>query len=170
MQERSKTIKTYIITGIYLAICTYTDIKYKKISVFISAAIGLAGLFISLCSLWDISFLQLDILGFRLNLSSFSGHISLFTIAASLSVCILMLTVSILTKGSFGTGDCIMLTVLACFMAPAHLITVLIYGLFFSGITALLLLIVKKRSRKDTVFFAPFLLTGHICCFLLYSL
>lgn len=163
-------MKIFILSGIYLIICTYTDIRYKKISTLLSIVIGLSGLFISLCSLWNPDFPGLDIFSLNLEVYAFSEHTSFFTLALSLSLSLFMLIVSILTKGSFGTGDCVMLAVLACFMTPYHLMSVLVFGLFFSGIASLLLITVKKYSRKDTIFFAPFLLTGHICCFLLNTL
>lgn len=155
----------FTITGIYLAICSYTDIKYKKINILLSVAAGLTGFVTSVCSLSGFDFFKLNICGTVINASFFTEHTSLFSIVVSLFICTLMLLISLLTKGAIGTGDCIMTAVLACFMMPYHLIAILLYGFFLSGLAALFLLIIKKYSRNDTLFFAPFLLIGHICYF-----
>ena len=159
----------FMITGFYLALCSYTDIKYKRINVIFSAIIGLIGLISSICSLFDLNYFHLNIYGIGVNIHGISEHSSFFTLAISLLISIFMLIISVLTKGALGTGDCIMSAVLACFLSPYHLISILIYGFFFSGIVALFLL-AKKHSRKDTLCFAPFLLISHICYFLLYTL
>lgn len=160
----------FITTTIYLIICSYTDIRYKKINVLFSAAAGLIGILASVCSLCGFKFFYLKIFDMTINPSSFTEHTSFFTLAVSISVSIFMLLASLLTKGALGTGDCIMAAVLSCFMSSYHLISILVYGFFFSGLTALFLIIAKKYSRKDTLFFAPFLLIGNVCCFMLYTL
>lgn len=159
----------FILTGFYLTLCSYTDIKHKKINVMFSAIIGLIGLISSICSLFDLNLFHLKIYGISINVHAVSEHSSFFALAISLLISIFMLIISILTKGALGTGDCIMSAVLACFLSPYHLISILIYGFFFSGIVALFFL-AKKHSRKDTLCFAPFLLISHICYFLLYTL
>lgn len=151
----------FILTGTYLSLCSYTDLRYKKINIPLSAITGFIGLACSVCSL--------SAFGFNHNYS-LSEHTSFLTLAISICVSIFMLIVSRLTKGSVGTGDCIMLAVLSCYLSPGHIVSVLLYGLIFSGIIALFLLIIKKYTRKDTLPFAPFLLSGHICCFLLFYL
>lgn len=158
----------FILTGFYLIICSYTDIKYKRINILLSSVTGLIGLIISICSFCGFS--CPDLFGFRISSYVSTEHTSVYTLVISLFISILMLIISILTKGSIETGDCIMLAVLGCFMSPYHIMAILLYGLIFSGITALFLIVAKKYSRKDTLFFAPFLLMGHICCFLLNTL
>ncbi len=153
----------FILTGFYLALCSYTDIKYKKINVLFSAVMGLIGLISSMYGLFDLNF-------FNYKFCCLSEHSSFFSLGVSLLISIFMLIISILTKGALGTGDCIMSASLACFLSPYHLIAVLIYGFFFTGIAALFLLFAKKHSRRDTICFAPFLLISHICYFLLYTL
>lgn len=160
----------FILTGIYLIICSYTDIKYKNINILISVIMGLIGLLISICSFCGFNLNRLSFCGFHIGSYISTEHTSIFTLAISLFISLLLLIISLLTKGSIETGDCIMLAVLACFMSPYHIMAILVYGLIFSGITALFLLVVRKYSRKDTLFFAPFLLIGHICYFLLYTL
>lgn len=160
----------FLLPGIYLIICSYTDIKYRKINILVSAITGFIGLIISILSYIGFKFNFTDFYGYHISCNISTDHTSLYSLAISFFVCAAILLISVFTKGSIGTGDCIMLAVLACFMSPAHIMSVLVYGLIFSGIAALFLIVVRRYSGKDTLFFAPFLLIGHICYFLLYAL
>lgn len=158
-----------ILSVIYLCICSYTDIRYKKINILLSAIVGITGLSVSILSLCRFNSCLFNNLSFSVKSAFFTEHTSFFTLAASVLISIFMMIISLLTKGALGAGDCIMIAVLACFMSPYHIISMLLYGLIFSGIAALFLLTVEKCSRKDTLSFAPFLLIGHIIYYIFFT-
>ena len=157
----------YILTGVYLILCSYTDIRHKKINVLFSVIVGLIGLVMSIFRLCGLNISFFNISSFYISSYALTLHTSVYTFLVSLFISLLIFAISFLTKGSISIGDCIMLTVLACFMPPYCILSILLYGLISSGITALFLIIIKKLSRKDTIPFAPFLFIGHICSFLL---
>lgn len=160
----------FILIFFYLSVCVYTDIRYKTICIPLSVIIGIMGVIFSICNFFNINFGNTGFFGIYFPEYTFSEHTSPFSFVISISISILIFIVSLLTKDSIGKGDSIMAAVLACYICPSHIIAILLYGFIFSGIFALFLIILKRKKRNDIIPFAPFLLSGHICYFLLFYL
>lgn len=79
-----------------------------------------------------------------------------------MSVGIVFLGVSLLTHGDIGMGDGLVMTALGTMLDMEIFLISLCLGLFCSAIWALVLLVVRKRSRKTAFPFIPFLLLGYI--------
>jgi prepilin signal peptidase PulO-like enzyme (type II secretory pathway) len=159
------------LTGIFLIFCSYTDIRYKKISIFPPAIYAAFGTAISVCIISGLDIYSFHLSNFYLfskellQVSSNSIlHTSPASIFLSLGSCAIMFIFSIISSGGIAIGDCIVMSALACCMSPYYLISIIFFGFIFSGLTSLFLITVKKRSKKDTMPFAPFLLAGYLCC------
>ena len=66
-----------------------------------------------------------------------------------------------LTKESIGYGDALVLLCMGCFLSVVQFLNVCMCALTLSGVWALFLLLVRKKSRKTEIAFIPFLLVGY---------
>lgn len=79
-------------------------------------------------------------------------------------VCIVCM---ILSRGSLGMGDLKLLMFMSAFLGVEGICYTMFVSIFFSAVIAIGLLIFKKKSRKDAIPFAPFILTGTFICLIL---
>lgn len=68
----------------------------------------------------------------------------------------------IIVRGQLGAGDVKMAAVLGLYLMGDRIVTALIFGIFISAIYALVMLIAKKMTLKDTMPMAPFLFIGTV--------
>jgi len=73
-----------------------------------------------------------------------------------------VIVISILLKGTIGTGDGVILTMLGSFLGLWRTVTVLFTALMISMIVALVLLMLKKVSGKTEFPFVPFICAGFV--------
>lgn len=66
-----------------------------------------------------------------------------------------------LTKESIGYGDALVVLCMGCFMTGLQLLNLCMAALTLSGLFALFLLLVRRKSRKTQIPFIPFLLAGY---------
>ena len=74
-----------------------------------------------------------------------------------------LLLLSVLTRGKIGIGDGVLLVVTGIYRGLEQNLELLICSLFICAVYALCLLVLRKRSRKDTVAFVPFVLISYVC-------
>ncbi len=76
-----------------------------------------------------------------------------------------LLSLSRLFKGLVGEGDGWAFLILGCFLDAWNVFEIFVIALFFSAIVAGILLIRKRKSRKDRIPFLPF--AAAACIFVL---
>ena len=123
----------------FLGINNWKDIRKKEISV---PAIGLF-------AIWGIARAFLN------------ENICLEWLGA-LSLGILLIALSIISKGEIGMGDGMVLSALGTVLTFSQLLSVLMLGLLCCGISGFFLLAMGKISKKTEIPFVPFLLLGYI--------
>ena len=96
----------------------------------------------------------------------FALHLPLLThLAAAAAGGAAALAFAVLTRGAMGGGDIKLLAVLGLWLG-AKLITAAAFGIVLGGIAALLLLVTKKRTRKEFFPYGPWFALSGICCIL----
>ena len=91
----------FFITAVYLAICSYTDLTAMKISTFLSFLFSLLGIVMFCLSL--------------------TNHKDITSLLISLSIGVLIIALSVLSKGSMGIGDGIMTLTIGFFLSLIHI-------------------------------------------------
>lgn len=66
------------------------------------------------------------------------------------------------TKEAIGYGDALMIIALGAFCNVAMILLLLFCGFLLAGLFCLVLLILKKRNKKEAIPFIPFLLGGYV--------
>lgn len=121
-----------------------TDIKYRKISVISMLILGIAGVAIAATGIiTGQSFFQ--ILKYVL-LGSVPG----------LAMCIL----SLLSRGSLGMGDGILILMLGICTGIREMSVVLTWAFLLASVWAMGMLVIKKKNRYDSFPFVPFITIG----------
>ena len=77
-------------------------------------------------------------------------------LAAALGSGLLFFVLALVTKGALGGGDIKLIAALGLWLGIKTLITVIIYGTMAGGIAALLLLLLKKITRKQYLAYGPY--------------
>ena len=83
------------------------------------------------------------------------------SVVSSVVVAILMLVASILTKKGIGMGDIKLLSALALLGGVYTICGTLFFGITLCAVAALVLLALKKKTVKEGLPFAPFVLLGY---------
>ncbi len=131
----------YAILCTSLIIIALIDLEHKIISDVITLPGILIGLTISL-ALPHITFLN-SIKGFLLG----GG---------------LFYIIAILSRGGMGGGDIKLIAMVGSFLGWEKVLLTIFLGSFFGSIVGIILIILKKKNRKDMVPFGPFLSLGAI--------
>ncbi len=93
---------------------------------------------------------------------NFSLLVIFVAVAISLSVLILNLI-----KRSFGFGDLLVVLMLGLVLTLKELIAVIFFSILIAGIYAIVLLIMKKVNKKDSIPFVPFI---HVAFILIFAI
>jgi len=123
-----------------LGICSYEDIKYKRIH---------AG--------WPAVFTAAGVL-----LRFLEGRQHMAEVLPAIFPGLLVLLLAFATRGGIGEGDGMLLLAIGIFLGGAGVWQVFLCALFFAGGYALYLFIIKKKGRKYEIAFVPFLLLAFI--------
>ena len=94
----------------------------------------------------------------------------LWELLTGIVVVVLLLILSILTKGSFGMGDAKLLGVTAVFTGASYLIQIIFWGMLCAFVYSIYLLACKKGNKKTELPFVPFLMGGLIVHMLVWVL
>ena len=149
VQSVFDVIKVFLVYVIF-SLSVLTDLKFYRIpNIFpITLIVGRIVLFIPEYFCRKEVFLDL------LKESLLGGTISL----------IILLIVSLISKGGFGMGDVKLLAAEGCMMGLYGVINTLLYALVCCAAGALLLLVSHKKTLKDKIPFAPFIYAGFVIC------
>lgn len=126
--------------GSLLAICTGTDIKSRKVSVFILLGFGIAG----------IAALAMSR---TLLIPGVIGGIGTGAVVAG---------ISIMTRGAVGMGDGLLLMVTGIYLGFWGNVELLAGGLFLAAVYSIFLLVFKKAGRNREMPFIPFLFLAFL--------
>lgn len=124
-----------------LAICAAEDIRKKEIHLNLILAFGVVGVVFHM--LWQMQTIENVLFGMGVGGA--------------------LLLLSVLTRGKIGIGDGILLVVTGIYLGLEQNLELLVCSLFICAVYALFLLAMRKRSRKDTVAFVPFVLISYVC-------
>lgn len=86
---------------------------------------------------------------------------------ALIGVIVLSVLCSLFSKGGLGMGDIKLFLIMAMFLGIEGICYSLFVSVAFSSVVAVIQLILKKKDKKDTMPFAPFILSGTIVSFIL---
>ena len=75
---------------------------------------------------------------------------------------ILCLLIAKLSKEAIGYGDAFMLIAIGTFCLITELLFLLLCGFLIAGTVSILLLVLKKRNKKEEIPLIPFLLSGYV--------
>lgn len=123
-----------------LTLCSAEDIKKKQICLNRVLFFGILGILFHM--LWRMQSIENLLLG--------------------MSVGVVLLFLSVLTGGRIGAGDAVLLIVTGIYLGLEKNLELFFSGLFLCSIWALGLLVLRKRNRKDSIPFVPFLLAAYM--------
>ena len=123
-----------------LTFCSAEDIRKKQIRLNPVLMFGIIGIFFHM--LWRVQSIENILLG--------------------MSVGVVLLMLSVLTGGRIGAGDAVLLIVTGIYLGLEQNLQLFFSGLLLCGIWALGLLVLRKKSRKDSIPFVPFLLASYM--------
>lgn len=123
-----------------LTLCSAEDIKKKQIRLHPVLLFGILGIILHML--------------FRMQ--------SIENMLLGMSVGVTLLVLSKLTGGRIGAGDAVLLIVTGIYLGFEQNMQLFFSGLLLSGIWALGVLVLKKKSRKDSIPFIPFLLAAYM--------
>lgn len=136
--EQQILIKT--ILGIMLIICGMKDLKSRKISLYI---VGIA----FLCMICLLPFYK---------------NISYLDLVGGFLIGILLITISMLSRGQIGIGDGLIFCVTGLGLGFWNNVCLLLYSLLLAAIFAGIILTLKYKNRKQVIPFIPFVCVGYI--------
>lgn len=131
-----------IVLFIYLFIMMIWDLKRREISLGITAIVAV-------------------ILTARQLSAVFAGQVSLFLGFSGVLIGIVLMAVSIVSRGQIGVGDGILFVVSGMLLGLYENIVLLFLSLITASFVGVGLLILRKGSRKDKLPFAPFVFAGY---------
>lgn len=123
-----------------LTLCSAQDIKKKQIRLNPVLLFGILGIILHM--LWRMHSIENLLLG--------------------MSVGVALLFLSVLTGGKIGAGDAVLLIVTGIYLGVEQNLELFVCGLLLCSMWALGLLVLRKKSRKDSIPFVPFLLAAYI--------
>lgn len=71
-----------------------------------------------------------------------------------------LLALAVLSRGGMGGGDIKLAAVMGLFLGPRLVLLALCLGSLLAGLAGMVLLLLGKKGRKDTLVFGPFLAAG----------
>lgn len=125
---------------ILLVVCAVEDLKRKEVTVTYILVFGIIGVLLHL----------------------FYPNCSVYSMLWGLLLGIGVMTVSVLSCGSIGMGDGILMTVTGVYLGGYQNLELFFIGVFLAGIWSLGLLVFKKKKRKEKIAFMPFLLVAYV--------
>ncbi|WP_075721822.1 prepilin peptidase [Roseburia sp. 499] len=129
-----------VVLLILLVVCAVEDLKHKEVTVTYILVFGIIGVLLHL----------------------FYPNCSVYSMLWGLLLGIAVMTVSVLSGGSIGMGDGILMTVTGVYLGGYQNLELFFIGVFLAGIWSLGLLVFKKKKRKEKIAFMPFLLVAYV--------
>lgn len=122
-----------------LGLCSLEDVKYRRLTVIYILMFGIAGVVLHL----------------------FAPVCSIYSMLWGMLLGIVLILISIATRGSLGMGDGILMVVTGVYLGGYGNLQLFLYGLLLSALCSLGLLVLKKKKKKDEIAFVPFLLLSY---------
>ncbi|MBR2186844.1 MAG: prepilin peptidase [Lachnospiraceae bacterium] len=129
-----------IITGAFLTLCSYSDIKRREIYVKPALALILLGIVFA----------------------ALQGRDSLLSAFLGALTGVALIIISKLTKGAVGAGDGLVLIVTAFYQGFAGNLSILLMALFLSAVVSATALMIRKCKRDYELPFVPFMLAAFL--------
>lgn len=117
-----------------------TDIKMKKIHITGAVTIGILGVI-----KWIVT-----------------HDFSIISFLSSISIGIILLVISLLTEEKLGRGDAFYLIALGVFLEFSRMICMCMISFFTVAIFGIIMMIMKKMTKKSKVPFLPFITLGFM--------
>lgn len=133
-------IYQYVLTGAALGICSYTDLRYRKVDVRAAAI-----------------YLVLAVLG-----HVFGQTASLVDLAVGVLPGAVCFVISWVSRQGLGYGDSLLITVMGVSLGVWNGIWSACTAFFWAGIWAFGIYIVRRAGRDRELPFVPFLLLGFV--------
>lgn len=142
-KERGEMYQT-VISAVFLMICTYADIRSKKIYksvITVYLLFSLAGHFIAAFG---------------------SRSVSVSEMAAGLIPGAVCIAISFLTRQGIGYGDSVLITVCGISVGGRECLSIILCAFFWAGIWGLVMWRFFHMDKKKEIPFVPFLLLGFV--------
>ncbi len=129
---------------IFLFIVAFKDLKTKEVS-------------IKLCGVFSGIGLLLIILKIM------SGYeISLLSLLGGMALGAAFLLISAFSRGALGMGDGLVMTICGLYMGFEINLEIIFLAFLASAIIGSILWIMKKKRKKETIAFLPFVMAGYV--------
>lgn len=133
-----------IIVIIFLVISSVYDVKFKRLPMWLMWSFacfgGIFAIFVPICTLGEI--------------------------IKGVLIGVLLIVVSLVTRGQIGFGDGLLFVVLGIFIGGNDNLNLLMLSLLLCAAAAGMLFVTKQLKGKDRLPFAPFVLCANICLLL----
>lgn len=123
-----------------LSLCTVEDLKKKELTLTHILVFGIGGMVLHIIQ----------------------PNCSIVSVLCGMAIGLLMIGISILTRGNVGLGDGILLLVTGIYLGGYDNLQLLLTGLFFAACWSLGLLLFRKKKRNEQIAFVPFLLAAYV--------
>ena len=127
---------------VFLIACTIMDLKEKKIVV-------------NYCLVMSV---------FVIISHFITKDLKWYEIAVGMGIGLLFFIISKLSKEAIGHGDALMIYTIGCIVGACRTIEILLIAFGVCVVTALISILIKKKTFRSSVPFAPYLLIGTLCC------
>ena len=97
----------------------------------------------------------------------FSKDISLINAIIGIAEGLLLILISVLTKGQIGLGDGILLAACGLMLGGRDNLIMFFFACLSSAVVSALIMIIKKADKKTKIPFAPFMIPGFLIMVLL---
>ena len=129
---------------VFLFIVAMFDIKTKQVSS-------------KLCGIFAVCAIVLLIV------SKLSGReISIFSYIGGILIGVLFIVVAKISAGAIGAGDGMVMAVAGLYVGFERNLEILFIAFLASALVGIILWITRKKKRKETMAFLPFILTGYL--------
>lgn len=129
-----------VVVMVFLAIGTLSDIKYKRIPVWLIVSFGAASAVLRMSGMQQQSGMEL---------------------LTGVATGVFLIVISAVTGGQIGIGDGLVFMVLGVLIGSAN-VTLLIIALILRAVVAGVLFVARRVKRKDRLPFVPFVLCAYV--------
>ena len=133
-----------IITICFLGISSLLDIKRREIPLTLTGIYGVCGLIMSIAE-----------------------KRNLYDYMIPLAFGVILIAISLLTKGDIGMGDGLILLAQGCMVSTNNYVKAVLLGLILAACWSLILLMIFRKDKKTEIPLIPFLLLGYVGGFVL---
>ncbi len=143
MQQMLELVEKTLLL-VFLFIVAMFDIKTKQVSTKLCVIFGIGALVILFISILN------------------GIEISLFSYIGGMLIGILFIVVAKLSAGAIGAGDGMVMAVAGLYVGFERNLEILFIAFLASALVGIILWITRKKKRKETMAFLPFILTGYL--------